>query len=73
MKFLSVIVIFISMINFGYAFETIEKSMDLFELEIVDFEEQVKPELRPNILSVWLCDVWNFGVVETGRGPRTAG
>ena len=39
MKFLSVIVIFISMINFGYAFETIEKSMDLFELEIVDFEE----------------------------------
>ena len=27
------------MISFGYAFETIEKSMDVFELEIVDFEE----------------------------------
>ena len=39
MKSLSVIVIFISMISFGYAFETIEKSMDVFELEIVDFEE----------------------------------
>jgi hypothetical protein len=39
MKILSVIVIFISFINFGYTFETIEKSIDLFELEIVDFEE----------------------------------
>ena len=39
MKSLSLIVIFISMISFGYAFETIEKSMDVFELEIVDFEE----------------------------------
>ena len=39
MKSLSIIVIFISMISFGYAFETIEKSMNVFELEIVDFEE----------------------------------
>jgi len=39
MKVLSFIFIFISLINFGHAFETIEKSMDVFELEIVDFEE----------------------------------
>ena len=39
MKFLSVIALFISLINFGYAFETIEKSVDTFELELVDFEE----------------------------------
>lgn len=39
MKFLSTIVILISFINFGYAFETIEKNLDVFELEVADFEE----------------------------------
>ena len=39
MKNLSFIILFISLINFGYAFETIEKSNDVFELEISDFED----------------------------------
>jgi len=36
---LSFIFVFISFINFGHAFDTIEKSIDVFELEIIDFEE----------------------------------